>query len=283
MAEGSPGFQPGPRSRASRFRAFLHARPRLYRTARFLDRLAEPFAFQNPLGILARYGRFFHEATRYGGLSGAEPVRVADLYPCLGDKLPSTPVDPTYFYQDTWAARKLFASRPRFHVDIGSTALLVGVLAQFTRVCSLDIRPLTARVDGLVACRGSVLALPLASRSVASLSSLCVLEHIGLGRYGDSLDPHGTDRAASEMQRVLAPGGDLFLSVPVEDRDRLYFNAHRAFSVASFLAKFPELVLVDSAFVQNHHFLPPGAPFDFGRHMVVGLFHLRRLRPGESR
>lgn len=283
MAEGSRGFRPGPRSRTSRVRAFLRARPRLYRAARFFDRFAEPFAFQNPLGILARYGSFFLEVARYRVLPGAEPVRVADLYPCLGDKLPSTPVDPTYFYQDTWAARKLFASGPRFHVDIGSTALLVGVLAQFTHVCSLDIRPLTAKVDGLVACRGSVLALPLASRSVTSLSSLCVLEHVGLGRYGDSLDPRGTDRAASELQRVLAPGGDLYLSVPVEDRDRVYFNAHRTFSVASFLAKFPELALMDSAFVQNHRVLPPGTPFDFVRHMVVGLFHLRRPRSGESR
>jgi hypothetical protein len=264
-------------------RVFLHAHPRLYRAARFLHRFAEPFAFRNPFGVLARFGSFFREAAQYRTLPGAEPMRFADLYPYLGDKLPSTPVDPTYFYQDTWAARKVFAAGPRFHVDIGSTALLVGVLAQFTRVCSLDIRPLTARVGGLMACRGSVLALPLASRSVPSFSSLCVLEHVGLGRYGDPLDPRGTDRAAAELQRVLAPGGDLYVSVPVEGRDRMYFNAHRAFSVASFLAKFPELALVDSAFVQNHRVLPPDTSFDYSRHMVVGLFHLRRPGPGKSR
>jgi hypothetical protein len=178
--------------------------------------------------VLARYARYLNEAARYRALPGAEPVRLEDLYPCLGDRVPSTPVDPTYPHQDTWAAKKIFAAHPRFHLDMGSTALLVGVLAQFTRVCSLDIRPLTAKVGGLMACCGSVLALPLASRSVASLSSLCVVEQIGLGRYGDPLDHRGTGRAAAELQRVLAPGGDLYVSVPVEEQDRVYFNAKPA-------------------------------------------------------
>ena len=51
-------------------------------------------------------------------------------------------------------------------------------------------------------------------------------EHIGLGRYGDPLDPLGTRKAAAELQRVLAPGGQLLFSLPV-GRPRVEFNAHR--------------------------------------------------------
>jgi hypothetical protein len=250
--------------------------------ARLALRFWEPFGFRSPLHAFGGFARFFRDARAYRRLPGAEPIRSADLYPCLWDKVYRTPVDPTYFYQDTWAARKIFAAHPAFHVDIGSTALLVGVLAQFTAVCSLDIRPLSVKIAGLSACRGSGLALPLASGSVKSLSSLCVIEHIGLGRYGDPLDPAGSDRAARELQRILAPSGDLYVSVPVEDRDRTYFNAHRAFSVPSFLAKFPELALVDSAFVQNHRVCAPGTELAYGRRMVVGLFHLQRP-PAEGR
>ncbi|HYR29604.1 MAG TPA: DUF268 domain-containing protein, partial [Thermoanaerobaculia bacterium] len=47
------------------------------------------------------------------------------------------------------------------------------------------------------------------------------------GRYGDPLDPHGTDKAVRELVRVLAPGGRLYLSLPVAKQDKVVFNAHR--------------------------------------------------------
>jgi hypothetical protein len=45
---------------------------------------------------------------------------------------------------------------------------------------------------------GSILALPFESGSIKSLSSLCVVEHIGLGRYGDEIDPFGSESAIKE-------------------------------------------------------------------------------------
>ena len=40
------------------------------------------------------------------------------------------------------------------------------------------------------------------------------LEHIGLGRYGDKVDPMGDIRAMNELARVTAPGGNLLIAVP---------------------------------------------------------------------
>jgi SAM-dependent methyltransferase len=70
------------------------------------------------------------------------------------------------------------------------------------------------------------LGLPFASNSVASLSCLHIIEHVGLGRYGDPLNPDGSKIALQELARVLAPGGNLFLATPV-GQPRLCFNAHR--------------------------------------------------------
>jgi len=56
---------------------------------------------------------------------------------------------------------------------------------------------------------------------------LCVVEHIGLGRYGDPLDPFGTEKAIEELKRVLAPRGHLWLSLPISDQHVVYFNAGR--------------------------------------------------------
>ena len=50
--------------------------------------------------------------------------------------------------------------------------------------------------------------------SVESLSSLCALEHFGLGRYGDEIDPEGCFKALREMQRILRPGGGIIFIGP---------------------------------------------------------------------
>jgi hypothetical protein len=76
---------------------------------------------------------------------------------------------------------------------------------------------------------GSILDLPLPNRSQSSISCLHVAEHIGLGRYGDPIDPQGTHKALLELQRVLAPGGTLLFSMPV-GRERVEFNAQRIWS-----------------------------------------------------
>jgi hypothetical protein len=211
-------------------------------------------------------------------MPGGEGARWSDWYPALRDRTTVTPVDLNYFYQDTWAAGKILASRPTVHVDLGSTALLVGMLSNSTRMISVDVRPLAVALDGLVACAGTGVGLPFRDRSIRSLSSLCVLEHIGLGRYGDQIDPRGAEKAAAELQRVLAPGGDLYLSVPIEKEDRAYFNAHRAFSIATVLKMISELALEHVVLVQGHRRLSPGEieMLDSYSPMVFGLFHFRR-------
>jgi hypothetical protein len=230
----------------------------------------------NPLRVAQGYAAFWRDLATYRG--AGQKVEGLDLYPCVTDRYATHPLDYSYFYQDTWAARKIFEADPPRHVDIGSTALLVGVLAQFTRVVSVEIRPLEVRLPGLEVVQGTVLALPFADASVVSLSSLCVIEHIGLGRYGDPIDGDGTVKAAREMRRVLAGGGDLYVSVPIEAEDRTHFNAHRAFGVDSFCGLFEGLTLKQARFIQGNELLAEEESPDTSlpAPAVVGLFHFRK-------
>jgi len=58
---------------------------------------------------------------------------------------------------------------------------------------------------------------------VASYSSI---EHAGLGRYGDVLDPWGDLRVMAQMQCVTTPDASFFIGVPF-GLDRIAWNAHR--------------------------------------------------------
>jgi hypothetical protein len=56
-----------------------------------------------------------------------------------------------------------------------------------------------------------------------------VVEHIGLGRYGDPLNVHGDVIAMNNLRRSLRSGGRLLFVVPV-GKPAIYFNAHRVYS-----------------------------------------------------
>jgi len=151
---------------------------------------------------------------------------------CFDERTPTTPLDPWYFYQDTWAFGRVLEAQPEWLLDVGSTALLVGVLSQVLPVTSVDVRPLPVSLPGLTCQTGDITALPFADGSVPMVSSLSVIEHIGLGRYGDALDPAGSEKACRELVRVLRPGGRLLLSFPTADAAVTLFNAHRMLPVA---------------------------------------------------
>jgi SAM-dependent methyltransferase len=176
------------------------------------------------------------------------------LYPCIYDATTTTAIEPTYFYQDAWAFEHIVNSRPSHHVDVGSHHKYVALLSKVLPVTMVDIRPLSLPLDSLTFRQGSILALPYEDGTVPSVSSLCVVEHIGLGRYGDPLDPNGTEKALAELKRIVAPGGDLYLSIPLDDENRTYFNAHRAFSEKYLMEIFKPFDVIDRRYIFGNEF-----------------------------
>jgi len=182
--------------------------------------------------------------------AGTWSVKLADSYPCLADRLPTTPFDPHYFYQGNWLARRLADARPRQHVDVGSSVLTMGVLSAHVPTVFVDYRPLVVRQSGLNCVAADILRLPFADHSVQSLSCLHVIEHIGLGRYGDPLNADGARLAAEELQRLVDHGGTLYLSTPI-GRERVCYNAHRVFAPATILSLFSQLQLTRFCYVSD--------------------------------
>lgn len=223
--------------------------------------------------------RFLGDWRRYARMPGAEPLDWREAHPQLHDRTPETAFDAHYFYVSAWAARRIAAARPALHVDVGSHNLFAGMLGAVVPVVFVDYRPLRAVAPGLIPLAGSLLGLPFADESLASLSSLHVAEHVGLGRYGDPLDPDGTRRAAAELERVLARGGDLYFALPV-GRPRVCFNAHRVHAAATVRGWFARLDLVEFAGVGDDGAFVEGAAVDAfdGEEYGCGFFRLRKAR-----
>jgi SAM-dependent methyltransferase len=135
----------------------------------------------------------------------------------------------SHIYHTAWAARVIRETGPKVHVDISSSLYFSGIVSAFCPVQFYDYRPADINLTGFESGAADLLKLPFPDGSINSLSCMHVVEHVGLGRYGDPLDPNGDLKAISELQRVLAPGGNLFFVVPV-GRPKVMFNAHRIYA-----------------------------------------------------
>lgn len=229
----------------------------------------------NVVAIVYRMFGFIGEFFRYKSLHKNDKYQISifDWYPCLTDKTENTPLDPVYFYQDTWAAGKIFQNKPSHHYDVGSSAKTIGIISQFVPTTMVDIRPVELQLKNLFFKQGSIIDLPFEDNSIESISSLCVVEHIGLGRYGDPLDQFGSEKAIKELQRVTKKDGFIYFSVPVESKNRVYFNGYRSFTKQLLEICFNECEFLEEKYIYGKNLINDHNPQnDAG----IGLFMLRK-------
>jgi len=137
-----------------------------------------------------------------------------------------------YFHQDLLVATMVHEANPRRHIDIGSRVDgCVAHIASFRPVEVLDIRDLPSCGHPNIQFLKADLMEPAAAMQGAadSVSCLHAIEHFGLGRYGDPIDPEGHVKGFRNICRMVAPGGRLYISFPVARKRQVVFNAHRVF------------------------------------------------------
>ena len=78
-----------------------------------------------------------------------------------------------------------------------------------------------------------------------------VVEHLGLGRYGDKLYSDADLKAIRELKRVLAIGGTLLFVVPI-GKARIQFNAHRIYSYEQIADCFSDLLLREFSLIPDN-------------------------------
>ncbi len=176
-------------------------------------------------------------------------LRLKNIYPQIFDKTTLTGFDRHYVYHTSWAVRKVRDINPSVHVDIASSLYFPGLLSAFIPVEFYDYRPAPLHLSGLTTAHADLTDLHFADNSIASLSCMHTIEHIGLGRYGDPIDPDGDVKACAELARVLQPGGSLIFVTPVGKEAMIQFNAHRIYTYDLVTTLFPTLRLKEFSYV----------------------------------
>ena len=62
-----------------------------------------------------------------------------------------------------------------------------------------------------------------------SVSCLHAIEHFGLGRYKDKIDPDGYKKAFLNIINIIKLNGMFYISFPIGEKNEVHFNAHRVF------------------------------------------------------
>ena len=175
------------------------------------------------------FTRFVSELNEYGKMGG----KMTHIFPKLDDYYDSAgTMSGHYFHQDLLVSQFIYLNKPSRHIDIGSRIDgFVAHVAAFREIEILDIRHMPKSIhENIKFTKIDLMIESDESKNIAdSISCLHTLEHFGLGRYSDKLDPQGHILGFNNIINMLKSGGTLYVSIPIGKANEIHFNAHRIF------------------------------------------------------
>ncbi len=193
-----------------------------------------------------------------------------------------------YLLQDLFVAKKILAHNPEKHVDIGSRVDgFLTHLSIFREVEVFDIRKFPIEIPNLKYTTIDFLMLPNTFINYSpSISSLHAIEHFGLGRYGDLIDPLAHLKAIDNIWHLLQRNGIFYFSVPIGSL-RIEFNAHRVFSLEYLIRILnPKFKILEFSYIDDRGILHENCILNnelistnFGCYYGCGIFILQKEGP----
>jgi len=199
---------------------------------------------------LLYFVKYFSDLIKYKALNG----KVNYIFPVLGeDKKTSGHITNHYFYQDLLVASYIFKNKPNKHIDIGSRIDgFVANVASFRKIEVFDLRINKLNFKNI---KFRKLNLNKINRKLYnytdSISCLHTIEHFGLGRYGDSIDPSGYKKGFNNLVKILKPKGLLYISFPISNNNEIFFNLERRFNPKDILSWTKGLTLLNFDFIDD--------------------------------
>jgi SAM-dependent methyltransferase len=180
------------------------------------------------------------------------PPKGFDVFPhfIVGDINPFHPQNHCQ-YQKSFISNWLSKIKPEKILDIGSDrSWLCGLLAYY-KVTTIDVRKRKCLLDNetVITCDASKLDLP--NNHFDVVTSLMCIHHVGLGRYGDTIDYDKDIKMMDEIKRVLKPNGYFLFSIAIHFAPPcICFNGHRIYDYEMIKNRLcSNLKLIDEKFI----------------------------------
>ena len=182
---------------------------------------------KNPLTFYLDIFNFFRDYKNIKKDINNTNFDIYPTHPYLFDKNDKNLKLEYFHFQDLWAFKTLSKNSIVELVDIGSNLSFITFASSVSKIKCIDIRLHKIILENVDFAIGNITNLPFENESINNISSLSVIEHIGLGRYGDEIDLFGMEKSAMEFTRVLKKNGNLIISFPFGKKNIIEFNAHR--------------------------------------------------------
>jgi len=128
-------------------------------------------------------------------------------------------------------ASYIYLNKPLKHVDVGSRLDgFVTHIGSFRATEIFDIRDNKINFKNIKFTKMDLNNINHELENYTdSLSCLHTIEHLGLGRYGDKIDPNGHLKAFNNLIKILKNNGLLYISFPIAEKTITIFNSERRF------------------------------------------------------
>lgn len=223
-----------------------------------LDLAKKVFSLKNLQIYLNNYGAyeysfFSEDIVKYQKLNtrNSFAIEMKNNRPIITDKYADMGTVDNSFWESVWVASRIRENMPAQHFDIGSrlNGFLSIIIAMGIPLKVIDVRPFPIQIEEMETIVDDATELKeFANDSIESLSAVSSLEHFGLGRYGDAIDPEACFRCFHNIQKKMRGGGKLYITVPI-GRERCCFNAHRVFNPRTILNEFDEMKLIEFSYI----------------------------------
>ena len=231
---------------------------------------------KNPLTFYLEIAQYIKEYKNLKKNLNNTEFEIYPSHPYLFDKS-SKNLKLEYFHlQDLWAFKIIMKNKILEFVDIGSNLSFITFASTLGKIKCVDIRHHEINLENVEFKIGDINKLPFQNLSIDSLTSLSVIEHIGLGRYGDEIDNFGMEKSVKEFERVLKKGGNLIVSFPIGEKNIIEFNAHRICNLDYIKKLFNNFVLEDECFIFENKYNSRENFINVNYPDGVGCFHFKK-------
>ena len=194
-------------------------------------------------------------------------------HPYLFDKYDNNLKLEYFHFQDLWAFKTISKNNISELVDIGSNLSFITFASSISKIKCIDIRPHKIHLENVNFVIGDITKLPFDEESICNLSSLSVIEHIGLGRYGDNIDLFGMEKSVKEFDRVLKKNGNLIVSFPFGKKNIIEFNAHRICNLEYINELFKNYIIKNETFIYKSKYNSREEFKNSGEPDCIACFH----------